>query len=356
VLQVGTRDRSAAPGEQFTVARTRRRFLAQSYIGAIYTHRAGDGGPDRQTAGADFALSTARFRGAQVLEFSGFWLTTSPAAAAGGGSAYGLRLNYPNDPLNLRIAVSDVQPGYDPASGFVDRRAYRRVNPGARFIRHTSTNPIVRRYSFEADLDWRFDPEGRLETRRPDLQVLRVDLQPGDPFEFHVLPMLERLPRPFTIFPGVTLPAASVYTFLRRQYRYQTAGLRIVAVNGQVEEGSFYSGDRRQLTATVTVRPRRGWLLALTGDRNDVRLPEGRFTTTLWRADANTQFSPWISLAQNLQYDTVTRALGWQARFRWILKPGDDFYFVYTHNWIETTTLATLDHRAAAKIVKTLRF
>ena len=40
--------------------------------------------------------------------------------------------------------------------------------------------------------------------------------------------------------------------------------------------------------------------------------------------------------------------LGWQSRFRWILRPGNDIYFVYTHNWLDDPALsrfATLDQR-----------
>jgi uncharacterized protein DUF5916 len=356
-LHVATRETSALAGEQLSAFRVRRRLLAQSYVGGIYTRRAGGGVRDRQSAGLDFALSTAHFRGRDVLELSGFWLTTTGGSIGSGtGSAYGVRVSYPNDPLNARIVVSNVDANYDPAIGFVERRAYRRVNPGVRYIVHTDRHPIVRRFSFEPDIDLRFDPQGRLETRKPDLQVLRVDFQSGDGVELHVFPMLERLPRPFEISSGVTLPAGGVYSFLRRQYRFTSAAQRLIAVNGQYEDGTFYSGDRRQLTSTVTLRPHAGWLFGFTGDYNDVTLREGHFTTTVWRIDVNTQFSPWLSLMQNVQYDTVSNGLGWQARFRWIRKPGDDFYFVYTHNWIDTDTLRTIDRRAAFKVVKTFRF
>jgi hypothetical protein len=65
-----------------------------------------------------------------------------------------------------------------------------------------------------------------------------------------------------------------------------------------------------------------------------------------------------VSLGNNLQYDTVSGILGWQSRFRWILRPGNDIYFVYTHNWqeLEPGPLRTLDRRAASKVVYTLRF
>jgi uncharacterized protein DUF5916 len=354
-LNVATRDAGTVAGEQFSVLRLRRRLLAQSYVGAIYTRRAG-ASAGRHTAGADFALSTAHFRGDDVLELSGFWLTTTGRSAGpSDGSAYGLRVSYPNDPLNVRLAVSNVDAGYAPAIGFVERRAYRRVSPAARYIVHTDRHPLVRRFSFEPDIDFFFDPEGRLETRKPDLQLLRVDFQSGDGVEFHLFPMFERLPRRFDIFPGLTLPADSSYSFVRRQYRVTSAERRPLAITAQYEDGTFYSGTRRQLTSTATVRPHAGWLVGFTGERNTVKLREGEFSTMVWRVDANTQFNPRVSLMQNIQYDTVTKALGWQARFRWIRRPGDDLYFVYAHNWIDLDVLSTLDRKASVKIVKTFR-
>jgi hypothetical protein len=57
-----------------------------------------------------------------------------------------------------------------------------------------------------------------------------------------------------------------------------------------------------------------------------------------------------------VQYDTVTRALGWQSRFRWIERPGNDIYFVYTRNWVDLNRWSAFDQKAAAKIVTTYRF
>jgi hypothetical protein len=91
-----------------------------------------------------------------------------------------------------------------------------------------------------------------------------------------------------------------------------------------------------------------------------VDLAEGRFETRLYRLVADTQFSPFMYLVNNVQYDSVSRVLGWQSRFRWILKPGNDIFFVYTHNWIDpldpASRFATLNRRAAAKAVYTKRF
>lgn len=52
----------------------------------------------------------------------------------------------------------------------------------------------------------------------------------------------------------------------------------------------------------------------------------------------------------------MSRVLGWQSRFRWITKPGNDIYFVWMTNWIDTDDrLATLDRNGAVKLLYTYR-
>ena len=39
--------------------------------------------------------------------------------------------------------------------------------------------------------------------------------------------------------------------------------------------------------------------------------------------------SPWVSITNQLQYDDQSELVGLFARLRWIVKPGNDVYFVY---------------------------
>jgi len=122
------------------------------------------------------------------------------------------------------------------------------------------------------------------------------------------------------------------------------------------EDGPFYSGDRRQNSGTLDIRPGRGHLISLSADFNAINLAEGTFRTRLWRLDVNTQFNPFVSLVNRTQYDSVSAQLGWQSRFRWILKPGDDIFFVYAHNWVDASGLTTIDRKASFKVVRTFSF
>jgi hypothetical protein len=225
-----------------------------------------------------------------------------------------------------------------------------------RYTIHTDRHPVIRRFSFEADMSAFYALGGPLETRQANLQLIRVDLQPGDVLEFHLLPVYERLPRDFQIFSGVRLPAGGEYRFLRRQAQLTSATNRPLSLNLRYEDGTFYSGHRRQVGGTLSIRPRRGWLLNVGGDYNEISLAEGRFTTRLWNTDVNTQLNPFVSFVNRIQFDTVTRQLGWQSRFRWITRPGNDVFLVYTHNWTDQSSLETLDQRGSIKIVRTLRF
>jgi hypothetical protein len=100
-------------------------------------------------------------------------------------------------------------------------------------------------------------------------------------------------------------------------------------------------------------------LVNVQSEWNHVDLPEGRFDTRVYRVTADTQFSPWTYLVNNFQFDSVSANIGWQSRLRWILKPGNDLYLVYTQNWHDDAVLdrfITLERRGAAKFVYTYRY
>ena len=131
----------------------------------------------------------------------------------------------------------------------------------------------------------------------------------------------------------------------------------MVSTTTDFQWGSFYSGHRRDISETLNLRVRRGLSAALVGQFNRIELLEGSFSTKILRAVVNTQFSPFMSLANNIQYDTASRVLGWQIRFRWIVKPGNDIYFVALNNWMDNGPhIVALDRNMTAKIVYTQRF
>lgn len=363
VLQVRTAAEGSVIGEDFTVARVRRRLLSQSYVGMIYTRRAERDQPttDLHTAGVDFELATSTFLGSQNLKFNGFFLWNTNLLETGENLAYGVRLNYPNDLWNTRMSFTEIQENHDPAIGFTPRSGFRSYNPVLRFSPRPRDHRWIRRVTFGADLDLRTDMDNRFLTRQLEFTVLEASLHSRDNFEVLIVPTYERLEKDFEIHPGIILPAGGEYRFNRYRFQVGTASNRILSTRSHVELGSFFSGDRQELEVQLSVRPRPGIVVRLESTWNRVNLAEGGFQTRLYRLEAETQFNPWIQLANNIQYDSVSGVLGWQSRFRWILTPGNDLYVVYLHNWLDDPLdsldgFQGLDRSLATKFVFTHRF
>ncbi len=363
LLYVRTGEEGTAIGENFLVARVRRRTMQQSYFGALYTVRdaPADATEAQHTAGVDFRLATSAFRGNKNLFFTGYLVANSPVGAATGGrAAFGAMLDYPNDVIDMSMAFQEVQEQYNPAVGFTARRQFRRYTPEARWNPRPLGNRYIRRFGFGVQPHIYTNLQGDLETVDGNIQAFRMELHSGDNVDFNVSPSYEYLKGAFEISPGIVLPAGTDYRFTRFGLSAHTANKRIVSLQPRLEWGTFYSGERLEASLGMGVRPRPGVTLNLSYEFNDVDLAEGSFQTKLYRLVADTQFTPFMYLVNNVQYDTVSRVLGWQSRFRWILKPGNDIFVVYTQNWLDPSDPAfgfrTLDRRGAAKAVYTKRF
>ncbi|MBI3049081.1 MAG: carbohydrate binding family 9 domain-containing protein [Acidobacteria bacterium] len=360
-LHVRTGEDEELASEDFVVARVKRRVFQQSYFGALYTRRdpRAAAGRTRQTAGLDFSMATSAFRGSQNLEVNGWFLHATRPDGRGGRTALGGTFDYPNDRWSARYESTQVQEDFDPAVGFIRRRSYRRYAPMVQFAPRPDHHPYIRQVRFNATLDVMTDLRNDLITRDIDATLLGINFHSQDYVAVSATRRRERLDDAFQIAPDITLPLGAVYDFTRYRVFAQTANRRMLAVTARIEAGDFYSGARSQQLINLTLRARPGLIVYVGGEWNSVTLPEGRFTTRLYRLVGETQFSPFVALVNDIQYDTQSAVLGWQARCRWILAPGNDLYVVYTHNWLDEPLLdrfATLDRRLASKILYTYRF
>jgi hypothetical protein len=257
------------------------------------------------------------------------------------------------------LSYREVQENYDSSTGFMLRNGYRRYAPSFRFQPRPRSGR-VRQYQFGVAGDLQLaTKDNDVLLRQGDFTVFQVVWQSEESMTIHYLPTYERLDRDFPIGGPVTLRRDTQYDYSRYRVQVSTANRRVLAITATVETGGFYSGERDQLILDIGVRPRPGVVLYLLGDWNRIDLPQGKFTTRLYRTVLDTQFNPWISLTNNLQYDSVSAVLGWQSRFRWILTPGNDLYVVYSHNWLNDAMLdrfSTFNRWGASKISYTYRF
>ena len=366
-LQVRTGGLDDQPAEDFTVGRVKRNVLRQSTVGVIYTRRATAGAAgvtkpaDRHTLGADVDLSTSTFLGDKNLQFEAFYIWhTEPdregTSSVTDRSARGFRINYPNDVWRSHLSYREFGEQWDPALGFVQRRGIKRVNPSITYAPRPSRLESVRQLQFGLSYTYTTDFDRRLLTRQANVTLLRVDYESGDQFAVTWNSRFEHLDSAFRIHPGIILPVGG-YSFDTWGVSVESASRRRISVSASASDGAFWSGDRSAVALGVTARPSQSVTTSAEWEHENVDLVEGAFTTNLTRVAGSWHVSPWTSVTGNLQYDTVSQVAGLYTRLRWILEPGSDFYFVYTHNWQDTDEgLLTLSRGATTKLNYTYRF
>ena len=89
----------------------------------------------------------------------------------------------------------------------------------------------------------------------------------------------------------------------------------------------------RQFQPALTLKPNGHLALVLQMERDEVSLPHGNFVTQLYSGRLNYNFSPNVAWSNLVQYDSESRLLGFQSRFRWIVKPGNDLFLVVGRGW-----------------------
>lgn len=371
-LQVRTGEGKSVPAEDFTIARVKRALFKQSYLGAMYTRRATEAAQGDsvvfvgQTFGVDMDLFTSSFRGDKNLEFQTFLVWHTDSLTGGQSSfrdlsAHGITFNYPNDIWGGQLSYRQFGNEFSPAVGFTRRNGFRQLQPEFTFAPRPENDALIRQFRFQVEFDYLMDLSNRLETQETELTLLGIRFQSGDYISFRVTDVFEYLDEEFEIHPDIFVPAGN-YRYLNWGLWGRASGHRMVSGNIQVSSGGFWSGKRNRYEVGVTIKPYSGVSLQAEIEKNDVHLREGDFVANLIRLTGQWHISPWVSVLGNLQYDDVDETAGLYTRLRWIIRPGNDLYLVYTHNWQgtgdepEAFGLSTISQGATTKINYTHRF
>jgi hypothetical protein len=310
-------------------ARIKQNIWSESWFGAIATVGDPLGRHDSWLGGLDFTYATSRFLGDKNF-LAGVWgLATDRQGLARDATAYGFKVDYPNDLWDMQITYKRIGRDFDPSLGFVPRRAVHLINGQANNRTRLARGPVQQLFHqfqpFAA-----LDLSGRWESYRFFIAPINWRFRSGDRVELNTNPTGERLVESFQIG-GVTIPAGSYHW---RRYRLEagTAQKRRFYTQLTWWFGGFYDGELDQLQWTGAWNPTALLTVEFSGERNIGDLAAGRFTQTLVGTRVRVNFSPDLSLASYTQYDTDSDSVGVNTRLRWTFRPVGDLFVVYNHN------------------------
>ena len=351
LLTVGTEaavapgNRPAAADTQHSVVRLKRDLGQRSSVGMIYTQLDPRGGGTNRLYGVDLDYKPNR-----QSAFYLFGAASEDQGRSGDAGAFGTGYGYTARSVRANVDLMESQGDFNPGAGFLLRRDFRRYNPRLRWEPRINRG-VVRSLTLEAELDY-FEREslGRVESRKLLLAPIGMRTTGDDRFRLALVDEVEQLFEPFEIRPGVVIPAG-LYRFNSIFLRGFSNQGRRLAWRGNINVGEFMSGDRRSFALSNFVRLSRHLLTEFSWNYNDVVLPQGNFTATIYTVRLDAAFSPDLRLNTLAQYNDAAELAGINVRFNWIYKPGANLFVVYNHNW-DTPTFSARETARRELIVK----
>ena len=127
-------------------------------------------------------------------------------------TAFGAKLDYPNDRWDLSATDRSLGDGFVPSLGFAPRSGVQNASLNVNFQPRPS-RPVaglhVRQMFYEFGTTLVANQRDRWESYRMFTAPINWRLESGDRFEFNVVPTGERLDAPSDIADSVTIPPGS---------------------------------------------------------------------------------------------------------------------------------------------------
>ena len=364
-LAIRTQQTPFTEAKNYFVGRFKRNLFKQSFIGAMYTEGDPVNKESSRTFGADMRLATANFLGSnRNFAVDAYAMKTSRTNAdgtrrTGDDTTFGAIAGYPNDRWWGYLEYRHVGRDFDPALGFIQRKAIDkysiRIEFNPRPKEFLNVRQMFNEFSFTA---YRRNDLGKIESWRLFTAPINWEFNTGDRVELNWVPTYERLFVPFEISDGVKLPVGG-YRFTRYRAEIDTADKRFWKVFATWWFGSYFSGHADETSAEALFKFAPHFQAGVTVNQTFARLPQGNFVARIWALRADYAFSPFFTVANFIQYDNETRNLGWQSRLRWILKPGNDLFLVFNQGWEQELgglTFRRVGTRITGKVQYTFRF
>jgi hypothetical protein len=332
-LQVQTRSRGPrtstlfVPRQQFTVARIKKDILERSSIGAIFVNRQGAMRAGEPAYNRAYGVD-AEFNLTDHYRVSGFYARSQTPGV--GASVHSARATsfFEDNKWRFIAVFEDVGNNYNPEVGFVERTGIRQYFGQAAYKLRPKSLKLVREMEFETQTEHYYDRANRPLTRQHEL-TWETTFRNSAVLQFRPIEdVTDVLTEPFRIRPGVTIPIGT-YRFNRPRVQYTSDSSKKIGFNARYKWGDFFSGKRDEVSGGITYRPNSHLLFDLSDSYNNVRLPQGDFSTNLIAGRVNYNFSRKALTSALLQLNSASRISALNIRFRYIYRPNSDLYIIY---------------------------
>ena len=325
----------AIDAQNLFIARASANVLAESNVGFILT----DGDPTSNRAntvtGIDFRYLNTRLASGRALEGDVWYQQSDTPGLNGDDAAWGFALRTPNNAgLRGSVGYKEVERNFNPALGFVYRANIEELFADVGY-RHYFGSGLLQSVYTGVDADRIDTIGGGLQSEAVQFRLVELEANTRDGGWAAYQRNREVVTAPFTLYaePGrriVVQPGD--YWFNDMSIAFNTANQRRYSGGLRLTSGEFYNGDRNNVGVGFRWNQSRFFLMNVNYDWNDIKLPQGDFTTRLVSVNTQVAFSSqlfWVSL---LQYDNVSEEMGLNTRLQWVPRAGQEGFIVLNYN------------------------
>ncbi len=357
-LQLGDVDEDISmdvPQRTIGAFRIKQNILEESSVGVIGSFGDQIGRSGSWSGGFDFVFRTSNFLDEKNFLIGVWGLLNEREDLSGDKSAFGFRVDYPNDLFDFNFTTIHLGDGFDPSLGFVPRNNLHiwdfsgeyKPRPNWELVREMTHELSFIIYNTRNNSTW--------ESYEVVIKPIDWLFESGDQFEAGIEPQGDRPPEPFELANDSDIPAGA-YEWIRYFACVNSAHKRVVSGGIRCEFGEYYNGDLTTLEALLAFKPSSFFTIELTGERNTgkasvlpddyeelleegegIELVEKEYTEQLFGIRLLINISADLQVSSFTQYDTQSKELGTNNRLRWTFDPFGEIFIVYNYNEIWRT-------------------
>ena len=339
------------------VGRVGRNVFEQSSFGFLTT--VGDPNSDEMNSvtGIDFQYRNTDFMGGHTFEANLYVLGSYSEDLGGLEPTWATNAKLYDRNIELSASVMEIGNDFNPAMGFVRRRGTRRHMLEAEFTPYFEEIIWLRntRHGYEAELYT--DLGNDVVNTKQTFNLASLSFESQEMLSLSVSHHTDRPNKDFDISDGTVIPAGN-YDWWDARLSLNTGLYRKFAAANSYTVGSFYDGDRQQLSSTLVYRPTNRISIMLDYSLNLIDWEQFKDSTiNLISGRIQYSFTPDLTLFNLIQYDDISNSIGVNSRLQWEYKPGAKMFFVVNQGYVdEMTGFVIRDLEVVAKVGGLFRF
>ncbi|MCH8556066.1 MAG: hypothetical protein LAT76_12970, partial [Schleiferiaceae bacterium] len=241
-----------------------------------------------------------------------------------------------NDQINVFMSAQKSPMPFEPEVGLMRRRNFEeffatagwrpRPSPTSwwRWIRQWDINPGEFTYTI-------YNDTRALQTFLWTVRPFGFSTRSGEYFAVQVEHSAEGLIEDFNIRSDEVVIPKGEYWFTRYSINGNSFASRFISGRFRISSGQFFEGTRTEQYYETRIRASKYLSISAVVEQNDVQLPQGSFTTTLFGNRLEYAFNPNLFGLVFTQWNNDQELLILNYRLQWIPIIGADFFLIINH-------------------------